>query len=79
MYIFFDKICDLILMEIVKNERLLHGFTAQIPYLTKSFFLGDCPKCSSPIRLQNSSKCIISIKGSVNDLCVHFLQTVWDL
>ena len=61
MYIFFDKICDLILLEIVKNERLLHRFTAQIPYLTKPFFLGDCPKCSSPIRLQNSSKCIILI------------------
>ena len=24
-------------------------------------------------------KCIISIKSSVNDLCVDFLQIVWDL
>ena len=78
MYIFFDKTCHLILLEIVENERLLHGFIAQAPYLTKSFFLDGCPKCSSLIRQHDSSKCIISIKSSVNDFCVDFLQIVWD-
>ena len=79
MYIFLDKTFHQILLEIVQNERLLHRFIAQVPYLTKSFFLGDCPKCFSPIRLHYSSKCIISRKSSVNDLCVHFSQTLWDL
>ena len=77
--LFFDKICHLILLKIVENGRLLHGFIVQAPYLTKSFFLGDCPKCSSPIRLHDSSKCIISRKSSVIDLCVDFLQIVRDL
>ena len=54
MYIFFDKTCYLILLEIVENERLLHGFIVQVTYVTKSFFLGDCRKCSSPIRLHDS-------------------------
>ena len=65
--------------EIVQNERLLHGFIAQASYLTKYFFFGDFAKCFSPIRLHDSSKCIISIKSSVNDLCVDSLQIVWDL
>ena len=54
--LFFDKTCHLILLKIVEDERLLHGFIAQAPYLTKSCFLGDCPKCSSPIRLHDSYK-----------------------
>ena len=79
MYIFLDKTWYLILLETVENERLLHGFIAQVTYLTKSFLLGDCPKCSSPIKLHDSSKCIILTKSSVNDLCVDFLQIGWDL
>ena len=78
-FIFFDKTFHLIVLEIVENERLLHDFIAQAPHLTKSFFLGDFPKCSSPIRLHDSSNCIISIKSSVNDLCLDFLQIVWGL
>ena len=71
MYIFFEKTCHLhlILLDIVENKWLLHGFIAQAAYLTKFFFLGYCPKCSISIRLHDSSKCIISIKSSVNELC----------
>ena len=79
VYIIFDKICHLILLKIVENGRLLHGLIVQAPYLTKPFFLGDCPKCSIPIGLHDSSKCIISRKSSVIDLCVDFLQIVRDL